>query len=328
MEDLRESAGGRQSPRRGRVAAGIAFTLASGVCFGTMPILARVAYQAGVNIPTLLLLRFSLAAACMWVLLARKGLAVPRGRWLAVLVAMGAVGYAGQAFCYFTAITMASVGLVSLLLYLYPALVAILGWAVLRHRLNGLQVGAVAIALAGSALTIGRAGDGTFLGILLGILAALVYSCYILTGSRIPAAVSPTASTAVITTAAAATYACAAAVRGVRLPATAAGWWAVAGVAVVCTVMAILFFFEGLERVGPVRASVYSTVEPVCTLTLAALLLGEPITLARVLGGILILAAVVILAREELRAGQAAPGPIPPAAPHRSPAARPPTAEA
>lgn len=326
MQEPPESGGSSQPARRGRVAAGIAFTLASGICFGTMPILAKFAYQGGVNVPTLLLLRFSLAAACMWLLMLRKGLAVPRGRWLAVLVAMGSLGYAGQAFCFFTAITMASVGLISLLLYLYPALVAILGWAVLRHRLSGLQAGAVAIALAGSALTIGRAGDGSFLGILLGILAALSYSCYILVGSRIPASISPTAATAVITTAAAATYAGAAAARGVQLPATASGWWAVAGVAVVCTVMAVLFFFEGLERVGPVRASVYSTVEPVCTLALAAVLLGESITATRVLGGVLIVAAVLLLAREELR--QAAPAPTPPGEPRRSPAAPPPTAEA
>jgi drug/metabolite transporter (DMT)-like permease len=307
MREAQETCGRMQPARRGRVAAGIAFTLASGLCFGTMPIFARFAYRDGVGIPTLLLLRFTMAAACLWILMVRKGLPVPRGRWLAVLVGMGALGYAGQAFCYFTAITMASVGLVSLLLYLYPALVAILGWAVLHHRLNGLQAGAVAIALAGSALTIGRAGDGTFLGILLGVMAALIYSCYILIGSRIPAAISPTASTAVITTAAAATYAGATAARGLQLPASATGWWAVAGVAVVCTVMAILFFFEGLERVGPVRASVYSTVEPACTLALAAALLGEPVSAARILGGALIVGAVVLLAREELRAEAAAP---------------------
>jgi drug/metabolite transporter (DMT)-like permease len=69
--------------------------------------------------------------------------------------------------------------------------------------------------------------------------------------------------------------------------------------------MAILFFFEGMERVGPVRASVYSTVELLVTLTLAGLMLGEPVSLTRGLGGILIVAAVLLLAREELRAARA-----------------------
>ena len=301
---------------RRRAGLGITYILASGLCFGTMPIFARLAYAAGLDPASLLLLRFAIAAACMWVLFLRRRLTLPRGRGLALLVGMGAVGYAGQAFCYFTAVTMASVGLVALLLYLYPALVTLLAWAVLRHKLTGLQVAGVAIALLGSALTIGRAGDGKPLGIALGLGAALIYSCYILIGSRIPAAISPTASTTVITSSAALTYAGAALFRGVRWPATPTGWGAVAGVALVSTVMAILFFFEGLERVGPVRASVYSTVEPVFTLVLAALMLGERVTLLRLAGGGLILAAVVLLAREELRAAAAAA---------KSPADRPPT---
>jgi drug/metabolite transporter (DMT)-like permease len=316
-------------PRTGRggtrrAAAGILYVLASAVCFGSMPIFARAAFGAGVDVTTLLLLRFTAGAACMWGVFFARGLRLPRGKGLAMLAAMG-VGYAGQAYCYFKAITMASVGLVSLLLYLYPALVAILARVVFRQRLSGLQVAAVGIALAGSALTIGRAGDGQPLGIFLGILAAVVYSAYILTGSRIPAHITPSAATAVITTTAAATFAGMAAVRGVRLPGTLPGWSAVLAVAVVGGVLAILFFFEGIERVGPVRASVYSTVEPMVTLALAAALLGEQVTLLRAGGGVLILAAVVLLAREELRS-KAAGAASPSALRRPSPAAPPPTA--
>ena len=322
----------RLDPRSRRVrakgvAAGILYVVASGLCFGSLPIFARMAYGAGVDVPTLLLLRFSIAAVCMWGVFLARGLRLPRGRGLALLLVMGAVGYAGQSYCYFAAITMASVGLVSLLLYLYPALVALLARLVFRHPLSGLQVAAVAIALAGSALTIGRAGDGRPLGIFLGLLAAVAYSGYILAGSRIPAHITPTASTAVIVTAAAGTYAALAAVRGVRLPGTMAGWTAVTAVAVVSTVLAILFFFEGLERVGPVRASVYSTVEPVFTLALAAVLLGEPVTLVRAAGGVLILAAVLLLAREELRSSRAGAAASPSAPGLRSPAVPPPTGE-
>jgi drug/metabolite transporter (DMT)-like permease len=315
--------------RRGTGGAlgGILYVVASGLCFGCMPIFARMAFASGIDVPSLLLLRFAIASACMWGLFAREGLALPRGRVLAVLVAMGALGYAGQAFCYFYAITMASVGLVSLLLYLYPALVAILARIVFGHRLSWVQVAAVAIALAGSALTIGRAGDGKPLGIALALLAAGIYSAYILTGSRIPVAVSPTASTAVITSAATLIFAGLAAAKGLHLPASVAGWGWVLAVALVSTVLAILFFFKGLERVGPVRASVYSTVELMCTLGLAAALLGEPLTVARVGGGVLIVAAVVLLAREELRSSPAAAAATPPALRRPSPAARPPTAE-
>jgi drug/metabolite transporter (DMT)-like permease len=290
----------RAAPRRSR-AAGPLYVAASALCFGSMPIFAREAYASGVDPATLLLLRFTIGGAVMWVAFAARRAALPRGRALATLAAMGGIGYAGQAFCYFFALTMASAGLVALLLYLYPAIVTILSRVVLRHHLSRLQVVAVAIALAGSVLTVGAAGDGQPLGVLFGALAAVVYSVYILTGSRIPAGVTPTASSTVIISSAAAVYGVVAALRGVRLPAGPGGWIAVVAIAIV-TVLAIAFFLAGLERMGPVRASVYSTLEPAFTVALAAALLGEAVTPLRVVGGALILGAVALLARSEARA--------------------------
>lgn len=289
-----------RSGRKGR-ALGAAYVVASALCFGSMAIFGRIAFASGVDTATLLLLRFSLAAGLMWAVFAYKRARLPRGRGLATLVAMGAVGYAGQAFCYFTALSLASAGLVALLLYLYPALVALLSRVVLRHALTPLQLGAMALALAGSFLTVGQAGGGSALGVFFGVLAALIYACYILTGSRLPRDVTPTGSSAVVTTSAAVVYAALACVRGVHLPANAAGWGAILAIAVVCTVLAIGFFLAGLERVGAVRASIYSAVEPAFTVALATLVLGEDLTALRVAGGALILGAVLLLARADAR---------------------------
>lgn len=288
-------------PRAPSTAVGIAYVAASAVCFGTLPIFARLAYASGVDTSTLLLLRFSIAAALMWIVLAVRGVAVPRGRGLAMLVGMGAIGYAGQAFSFFTAVSLASAGLAALLLYLYPALVAILSRVVFRHHLSGAQVLAIGMALLGSLLTIGRAVDGTPLGIFFGVLAALIYSVYILTGGRLPADITATASTAVVSSAAAVVFAGVVLLRGPQLPRTSTGWAAVLAIAVVCTVLAVALFLAGLERLGPVRASVYSTLEPATTLALATVLLGEQVTWLRAAGATLILGAVLLLARGESR---------------------------
>jgi len=284
---------------------GTLYILASALCFGSMAIFARMAYASGVDIPTLLLLRFSVASILMWGILFSKRMKLPQGRGMVMLLAMGAIGYAGQAFSYFTALTYASAGLVALLLYTYPAIVALLSRLVFKHPFTGIQITAVAIALAGTVFIIGKAGDGKPLGIFFGLLAALIYSVYILMGSRFPKDVTPTASTVVITSSAALTYSAVVAVKGFHPPATGQGWMAVLAIAIVCTVLAILFFFEGLERVGPVRASVFSTIEPVFTVLLAAAVLGERITLTRVFGGALIVGAVILLARESILAASA-----------------------
>lgn len=280
-----------------RAAAGVALIALSSLGFSSMAIFARQVRAAGVDTATLLLLRFVIAGAILWVTALARGREVPRGRALLALAGMGAIGYAGQAFAFFTALSLGSAGLAALLLYTYPALVALLSRLFLRHPLSRVQLGAIAMALVGSALTIGRAPDGTALGVFFGLLAALIYSGYILVGSRLPAGGSASASSAVIISAAAAVYGAVGLARGVRLPATAEGWLAIVAIAVLGTAVAIGAFLAGLDRLGPVRASVYSTLEPVFTLVLAAIFLGEEVGPLRAAGGALILAAVVVLAR-------------------------------
>ena len=80
-----------------RVRTGMAFVVASAVAFGAMAILARFAFASGVDTATLLALRFGIASAVMLMLLYARSLALPRGSTLGVLVALGALGYGGQA---------------------------------------------------------------------------------------------------------------------------------------------------------------------------------------------------------------------------------------
>ena len=275
--------------------------VASALCFGSMAILGRFAAASGVDTPTLLLLRFSIAGAVLWIVLAVRRERLPAGRDLAVLVGMGAIGYAGQAFSYFSALERASAGLVALLLYLHPVIVAVLARALLGHALRPVQVAAIALAVAGSALTVGDATGGSAPGVAFGLAAAAIYALYILTGSRLSKSARPIASTTVVVSAAAGVFAARAAVAGVRLPATAAGWAAVVAIALVCTVAAVALFLAGLERLGPVRATLYSTVEPAFTILLAWAVLGERLTLLRACGGALILGGVLLLARADLR---------------------------
>jgi drug/metabolite transporter (DMT)-like permease len=213
-----------------------------------------------------------------------------------VAIGMGAVGYVGQAVCFFAALNHASAGLVALLLYAYPILVVLLSAAFLGERLTALKLVLLAASFAGLALTLGG-GKGTPTGIALGLAAAAFYSVYIVIGARELARTDALASTTVVCLSAAATLALSAFVTEPRFPGAAWGWAAIAAIAVVSTVIAILAFFAGLKRVGPAVASIVSTLEPVVTVALAWLILGETLTLAQLAGGALVLACAALLAR-------------------------------
>lgn len=283
---------------------GVLLIAVSAASFGAMAIFARQAYDGGADVTAVLFLRFSLAAPLMAVLLRFRGLRWPRGRTLAGLCAMGAVGYVGQSLSYFTALTMASASLVALLLYLYPAIVTVLSTVVLGARLTPGKAAAVAIAMIGTALTIGPDLSGRPLGIALGAAAALIYSVYILAGSRLTDRAGALPSSTVIITAAAVVYAVVVLVQRPAFPATGGSWAAVTAMAVVSTVVAITTFFAGMARLGPADASTLSTLEPVVTVVLAAVVLDERISPVQLTGGALILAAVVLLARARSPAEQ------------------------
>jgi drug/metabolite transporter (DMT)-like permease len=282
--------------------AGIAFVVASATAFGAMAIFARHAYGDGVDTATLLALRFSIAGAVLVLAGVVLGVAWPRGRDLATLVALGAVGYACQAASFFTALTLAPAGLVALLLYLNPAIVAVLAAWRGHERLVTRTIVALVIALGGTALTVGPAlAGGTegvqAAGVALGVLSALIYAVYIVASTGVASRVDPLAMSTVVIASASVPFATLALVRGPSLPATAGGWSAVVAIALVSTVAAIPWLFAGLKRIGPTRASTLSTVEPAVTVALAAIVLDERIAAIQLAGGALICGAVVLLAR-------------------------------
>ena len=279
---------------------GVFLILISGISFGAAAIFARFTYEAGTDPITLLFLRFGIASICMILMMLVRRLPLPRGQILLGLVLMGALGYVGQSFCYFTALTLVSAGLVALLLYLYPAIVTVLAMMILKEPVSKSKILALLSALIGTVLTIGPVGGGQPLGIVLGLGAAFIYSIYILVGSKITKPGTAIQSSTVIITSAAIVFGVLILIRGASFPTTFFGWSSASALALISTVLAIVTFLAGLERVGPTNAATLSTIEPVVTVVLAALILDESITPLRILGGLMILLAVIILARSEL----------------------------
>ncbi|HEV2786589.1 MAG TPA: DMT family transporter, partial [Solirubrobacteraceae bacterium] len=125
---------------------------------------------------------------------------------------------------------------------------------------------------------------------------------YILVAETVVRRVDPLLLSALIATGAAATFLAFGVARDL-LQFTAEGWLWIAALATLCTVLPIVTFMMGMERVGSSTASIVSTFEPVVTVGLAVALYGETLGALQVLGGVLVLAAVIAL---QLRAAQVA----------------------
>lgn len=272
--------------------------LVSATTFGTLAIFAKLGYAAGLATDQLLAYRFALAAVGMLALALAVGqnpLRLQRSRLL-VLLGMGAFIYTAQSLAYFLALRSLPASLVVLIAYIYPSLVVVAGWLFLHRRISALHGAALVASFAGVAMLIGGTSFEASWALALAIASPIVYTGYILVGERVMGSVPAVAASAVIMTGAAISFCLLAMLAGqLSLPRSNAGWGVAVGIAIVPTMLAISLFLASLPRVGAARASLLSTWEPVVTVLLAVAFLGDRLSLLQLVGGALVLLAVVVV---------------------------------
>jgi drug/metabolite transporter (DMT)-like permease len=285
--------------------------LVSAAAFGTLGIFGKLASEAGANTATTLFVRFVLAGLVFAAVLRVTG------RWAAVRrlprrvvltgLGLGAFGYSLQSGLFFAAIDRLDVSMVALILYTYPAFVTLAAIALGRTQ-PSLRAGvALSVASAGLVLVLLAGGGGGFevVGALLALGASLTYTTYILVSDNVIGEVDPFALAFLVLTGASASFTVGGLATGsIELGLSGEAWLWLVLIALVSTVIAVSAFFAGLRRVGPSEAAILSTFEPPVTVVLAFLILGERLTAAQLAGGVLVLAAVVLL---QLPARRAAP---------------------
>lgn len=297
-------------------AIGVALTVVSAFAFGSGALFAKPVYAADVGWHVLMSWRFLIGAALAWLLIAARPSARAALRRMdrrAVVVSLGlGVLYTGNSATYFAGLETVSASLAALIVYIYPAVVAVISLQVgqpLRGRRAWL---ALVIALAGVALAVGnidRASAPPIEGLVLMVASPLIYSVWIVLAARLSgedreevgreagAGADPTVAGAIMLAATAATYWSSALVLGEPvLPAQIpeAAWFGIAGVGVVSTFIAVQAFYAGAHRIGAARAALVSTVEPIWTIVIASLLFAESLGPLQLVGGAMILAGVVI----------------------------------
>jgi drug/metabolite transporter (DMT)-like permease len=283
---------------------GIFLIVIAAASFATSPIFARIAYDAGANPNTFLFIRFAIAATVITLIMVFKGLQWPRGRLLVSLVLIGGFCFAGLNLSFYTALTLAPVNLVIVIAYMYPALVTLLSALFLKQPITKQQFAALFLTLGGVVVTTGLDWGGQYLGIVLAITTAVIYSAYFTFGSISIREAGPVPSSAVIFISVTIVYGVLVTIQGFNLPTALSGWAAIILCALFSTVFGIVCLYEGLKRVDPANTAMISTLEVVVAAALAILILGETMSLSKIIGACMIIFAVIILGRGEYKTAQ------------------------
>ncbi|QES47216.1 hypothetical protein DEJ50_04585 [Streptomyces venezuelae] len=276
---------------------GVAAVGASAVGFGLLPVLAVWGADTGLNVMTLLILRFALTAALLPLLMPRTPRherSRPAPRDLGGLFLLGLL-FALQSVLYLLAVERITPGLAVLLHYIYPVFVLVLGVALRHDTARPRLLLPLGVALAGLALTVGSPGEADTVGVLCALGCALVYALYVVLGTRLSGRIGPQQLTLYVVLWSAVSLAAVAVPAGrFDLGFEPSGWAAVAAIAVLSTAMPIALFFVGAKKLGATGASILSMLEPVVGVLAAWALLGESVTLLQLAGGAILLGGAVL----------------------------------
>lgn len=194
----------------------------------------------------------------------------------------------------------AGVAVGTVLLYLAPSLVALGTWLFFHETLTSRRLLALGLALAG---VIGVSGllsgseHVTPAGFALGLLAAAGFASYSLFGFQLLRRASGAAVvTASLGFGALGLWAVKLFVSGATLPEPAALAWIIGVTGFGTTLIPMVLYTRGLSVIGPGRAILIATLEPVLAVVWAFAILGEALSTPQLAGGALVILSIVIAA--------------------------------
>lgn len=281
---------------------GYLFVLAAALLWASSATLGKSLFAEGVTPVELAQVRSLFGALGLGLALAvasRDRLRV-RPRDLPLFLLLGSLVMALVQLAYFYAIEAIQVAAAILIQYTSPVLVVVVSALFLKDRMTAFKLAALVLALGGCFLVVGgfdaALSDLNLRGLGWGVTASVAFAAYTLIGERLMHRYSPW--TVLLYTLAFAALTCHVidpAFSYVTEGRDLGQWGRMIYVAVLGTAVPFGLYFAGIDHIRASRASITATTEPIFAGVIAFLILGETLGPLQILGGVLVLGAVVLL---------------------------------
>lgn len=278
-----------------------AFVLLAGILWGSMGLFVRLLNAAGLYALEVAQLRFLLGAffVGLYLLIFHRDRFRIRVRDLWCFLGTGLCSLLFFSWCYFTGMGVASLSVMSVLLYTAPVFVMLLSCLLFHERLTAKKLLALAMSVGGCVLVSGLGGAQLGLnGLLLGLGAGFGYALYSIFGrfaiNRGYDSWTITFYSFLVCALGCAFLADWRAISAIVLPdASLLGWSA--AMALFTGFLAYVFYTKGLEGMPSSRASILASIEPVTATVLGTLVFHEPLDWTGAAGIALVLGAIAVL---------------------------------
>lgn len=271
--------------------------LISAFIYGLAPILAKVTYAGGANGITLTFLRGSLCVPLLYIMMKADGksLKLSRSEFKRVLV-LGIFGGALPIVLLYLSYNYISIGLATTLHFIYPLVIVIVSSLLFHEKMTKIRLIAVIFVTVGIFLFVDISSASDKLGIVLALLSGIFYSFYVIymerSGLENMDYVKLTFYIMVIMSLT--TLIFGVLVHGISFDLSPKAWVYAVLISFMITLFAMPLFQAGVRYEGASTAGIMSTFEPITSVALGAMFLGEIVGLPQLLGGLMIIAGVIL----------------------------------
>lgn len=276
---------------------GILLALLSASCYATLVIFGKVANSLGLSAVHTLTLRFEFGIFffALYLLIFDRKKLIPSKRLLFKTAFLGLFFYVGQSLALFKSVEYIPASTASLILYLYPLAVLILSVIFLKERFRASSLVSVVLILGGCCLVFYDAflREISPVGMAYAVTAMVLFSVYMIVNQLLLKSENPISSAFYV------------------MLFTSLGFIALNGglglqdityqqtllgvsLGIVPSAIAMALLYKSIEKIGAAYVSIFSSVEPMVTLLLASVFLGEKIAEYQIFGVILLIAGIVL----------------------------------
>jgi len=249
--------------------------------------------------------RFFFAALCLYAIVLRREGKIPglEKQQILPVMLLGLTGVFAYNVFFFNGLKLVPAGRASIIIATNPIVISVLAGLFFNEKLSVVKVLGILISVAGAVVAISD-GDPMMLfasgvgrGDLYILGCVLSWSAYSLLGKHVMHQLAPLTAvshSAVIGMLALLIPACLEGMPAAVPFYSLADWSNLAYLGVFGTVLGFVWYYEGIRRVGPSRASLFINFVPISAICLAHLILQEPLRPSLLLGAGMVIAGVTL----------------------------------
>ena len=273
------------------------FLVLSAFFYGILPVFASVAYRGGINGVTLSFLRSFISVPVLYAMIneKKKSLHLTRKQVYDV-IKLSVIGGALPIVLLYLSYNFISTGLATTLHFVYPLVIVLLSAIIYREKMSRITLCAVLLVTIGIFMFTDLNVNASKTGIIFALLSGIFYSFYVIYIDRsgLDRMDYIVLTFYIMLIMSVSIFIFGVVVGGISFDFKPISWSMATIVSLVTTLGATPLLQMGIRYEGASTAGIISSVEPITTIVLGAVFLGEIIGTGQIIGGSLILFGVFL----------------------------------